>query len=610
MKLEDTTPAQHAAITTKENEVVAVAGPGSGKTATLVERIVYVIRAGAAPESIAILTFTNVGANELARRLEARLPGTKPGFLGTLHSFCLRMLRDHGSAFGYGERVALISPESAADLLESKARSLNCKAPVKDLLALKREGRPNIDTRVDIKATAVAGYFDDLREAGVVDYDALLSEFLHILRGVSDSALAVDAALSARFSHLFVDESQDSALIDWMIYRSLPIRNKFFVGDPDQSIFAFRGASVSELIAQTKRVSGGPIYLEANFRSHEEICAGAQRLITHNTNRVDKATISQIGKGGKIFVPEPCANEGDEIAKVCRTIVAINKGAPFGIAVKSSTVVAGENIVEVKPVPQLTIAILAPTNQIADGFRRTLVHSGIDVVSIERKPLPPDWRLARAFIELVANPENDTLAFMYLVARFEKNGANPKEAREAAHAARRTAAAAGRSLNSANIHAPRITAPENAVKALADQPVSKEALRLAIEKFQDLPPGSAMLEFTVSLAECREIERESKDPGVHVGTIHGAKGREFDVVFLVGFEEEVIPGRARLLTDPIAQEAGIEEARRVAYVGLTRARKEVYITSAKSRAVVFGAHREIKARTPSRFTAEIVGGAA
>ncbi len=155
-----------------------------------------------------------------------------------------------------------------------------------------------------------------------------------------------------------------------------------------------------------------------------------------------------------------------------------------------------------------------------------------------------------------------------------------------------------------NIKVGRIENPENAIKALAEQPVSREAQQIACDRFRELPAGAKMLDLAVALAEVREYSKEADEDGVHVLTMHGAKGREFDVVFIVGFEDEAIPGRAG---KPGATPEALEEERRLAYVALTRARIEVYITSAESRVAIYGNHKEVQKRTPSRFTAEITG---
>lgn len=592
------TPPQREAITTEADNVLAVAGPGSGKTATLVARIKHLLDRGLDPSEIVVLTFTNAAANELARRLEVAGYGesgmkivgrwiekdgkrylTSPpelGFVGTLHAFALRMLKEHGAAFGYGDRVALISPEAAEDLLLSKAKTLGCKATVHLLREIKAKGRPAARFTVNLPEVVVSSYLDDMKAAGIVDYDILLDEFRTLLKSQFDRGAAAQAEIHARFSHLFVDEVQDSAPIDWDIFRALPLRRKFFVGDPDQAIYSFRGGRVAEMIAHGQDSKTRVVALEANFRSRQEICEAANRLIERNTARFKTRTESVSGDGGTVKVWDPAPNEGTEIALVANRIkeTLVGVSGPF------------------------SIAVLARTNAIADGFRKALPALGVGVSQQTRANLPADWPLARSFLELLVDPDNDALAFFHLIAREERDGADPKRARERAHFARRLAAEKGTTINAERLLLSRVERPQSALEALAGAGVSRESRAIAAEKFRELPPGATMLDFSVALAEVREFVKEEEGDGVRVLTIHGAKGREFDVVFLVGFEDEIIPGRAAR-----AGEEAIEEERRLAYVGLTRARSSVYVSSAAVRSSEWGGARPM---TPSRFIAEIL----
>jgi DNA helicase-2/ATP-dependent DNA helicase PcrA len=578
MTLTNATPAQRHAITTDHNDVTALAGPGSGKTATLVARIERLICDTQIPPSeIVVLTFTNAAAAELERRLlsakkaaadlDSASEDPEPwalGHLGTLHSFALRMLKEHGSAFGYGDRVSIISPESAVDLLASKAKSLGCKVPLKKLLELKQAGRPNLD-RFSLPATVVASYFDDMRAAGIVDYDGLLMELDNLLK-----LEPFTFALGARFAYLFVDEVQDSAPSDWSIYRALPMMAKCYAGDPDQAIYSFRGGRVAEMLLHAHAASTEVVKLEENFRSNEEITAAAQRLIEHNLRRLDKRTISVRGPGGSVTIHPPFENEGEEIAAVARLI---------------------------RECESSEVAVLARTNAIADGFRKGLAPLGISVVEMKRTKLPPDWARARAFVELLVNPENDALAFFYSIARLENEGVNPKDAREWAHKARREAAAVGRSLNLNRLRFTAIANPEHAIEALAVEKISRESRAIIAERFRELPNGSTTLDLALALADVREYTKEDDGPGVRVMTIHAAKGREFDAVFLVGFEDEACPGRAAK-----AGAEDIEEERRLAYVAITRAKRELHVTCARTRPSEW---LGVQIRTPSRFIAEL-----
>ncbi|HVY61152.1 MAG TPA: ATP-dependent helicase [Planctomycetota bacterium] len=601
MKTIERTPAQREAIETDHPLVLVLAGPGSGKTSTTVDRIKRLLDSGVAHERIAAITFTNAGARELDERLRppplsamsASLAevvagpegvrrmnqGAALGYSGTLHGFCLRMLKAHGGSLGYGSRLSIVSPESAESLLASKAATLGCKMTLKDLLALKAKGRPARGARLSVAETVVATYYDELREAGILDFDVMLAEAAALF---ADPKVA--AAIGAEFDYLFVDECQDSAPLDWSIYAALRIPNKFFVGDPDQMIFGFRGASLDGILALWRNAAAKVIKLEDNFRSHSEICEAAQRLIERNKNRVSKVTTSVKGPGGYVSLKgilegsSIYANEGEEIGMVAREIKAMCGAQSDG-----------------DPVP--SIAVLARTNAIASAFARTLAAVSIPVVARERSDLPRDWAYARAAVELLVDPENDTLAEFYLAALYAKKGATPANAQSMAHSARRAATAVGRSLNDANLHFGRFRKASEALSALADLGVSRESQMLAAERYKDLPRpvDASVIDLALALAATRDGSKDPAGDGVHVLTIHGAKGREFDVVFLVGFEDEQIPGRAK-------SEAAIEEERRLAYVAATRARKFLFVSWAESRVSPWGAIQPCK---PSRFLAEM-----
>lgn len=580
MKLEEATPAQREAITTDDELVLCIAGPGSGKTATLLARIERLIAEGTPPAEIAVLTFTNAAAGEIQRRLPE---DTAIGFVGTLHSFAMRMLKEHGASLGYGERLAIISPESAEDLLQTAAYSLACKTPIKKLLALKAKGRPVRSSKNTLEETVVATYLDNLKETGICDYDVLLHEFRDMLTEDSVAHLNAQNVIRHKFCHLFVDEVQDSASIDWDIYLAAPIRWKFFVGDPDQAIYSFRGGEVHETIKFSRLPGVTLITLEDNFRSHDAVCMIAQNLIEHTAGRLDKATISRKGAGGLVGVIPAAQNEGMEIGQVARRL---------------------KDMIEKEP--DKMVAVLTRTNAVAAEFRKTLPQCGVAIVEQEHADLPHDWKIARSFIELLSNPENDALAFFYVVALNEYAGKTPKVAREQAHAARRAAQAAGKTINEATLHLGRITKPEIAIQALNTKPITREATRIVYEKYRELPSGATCLDLALALSEVRDYTKEGDGTGVHVLTIHAAKGREFDTVVLVGFEDEACPGRAANIADPEKQALAIEEERRLAYVAITRAKSNFVISYALTRATKWG---EIVKRTPSRFIAEMQGGA-
>lgn len=580
MNLSTATQPQQDAILANDPDITVIAGPGSGKTATLVARIERLLLEGHNPATFCVVTFTNAGARELERRLAATMEaqglseeGDPPllGFVGTLHALALRMLREHGGPYGYGSRLALISPEASMDLLLTKARSMGYKDSIEGLVEYKRAmtigaGPKKTKSHFDLKQTICATWYAEMRAAAVVDYDMILVEFERLM---SDPECDFREKIAKLFRFLLADEIQDSAPIDWRIYKLFPAPSKFYVGDPDQAIYGFRGGRVWELLAHTKEGTR-VICLEANFRSRAAICETAQRLIVNNVGRVRKATTSLVpGLGHVHYVAFP--SEVEEMAAVCQSIRR-----------------------HLADRPAMEIAVLAYTNEVVHTYRRALAAAGLPVVKASRTEIPPDWRLARAFVELIADPENDATAFFFLIARQLAAGKTEQQARDTAHAVRLRAAAEGRSINAHAIDFKQVKSPAVALEALGSL-VSRESRDMAAERLRHAGRGATVHDLALAMAEVYDAPREEGD-GVRVLTMHGAKGREFDLVFIVAFEDELIPGWD---ADEVE---GMEEKRRLAYVAITRARESLMISSAAVRATKWKAQN---LRTPSRFVAEM-----
>jgi DNA helicase-2/ATP-dependent DNA helicase PcrA len=574
MKLEDATPEQREAITSDAADIMLCAGPGSGKTATLVGRLSHRIAAGKAPSTFCCLTFTNAAARELSERVQKYHPGIELGFVGTLHSFALRMLRDHGSRLGYGTRIALIPPEASADLLQQKANQISRRPPPIDkLLKLKADLRPVVaGARFDEAETIVRTWRSEMRTAGLVDYDMLLQEFLALLTEPNEIATTAVLEIGARFRELYVSEVQDSAPIDWQIYKAMPVPLKFFEGDPDQAIYGFRGGRVAEMIGHSALPGVHTVKLEDNFRSGISICQHAQRLIEKNFGRLKKATISRVPKPGSVVLLRDVDSSHEEVSMISWQVKELQRR---GID---------------------TIAVLARTNDIANQFRVGLTESGCCMVEEEKKSLPRDFKLARAFLEMSIDPNNDALAFFFIIAREEFKGAAPLAARMQAAKQRQQANAAGKTLNGMFLHLSPITKPASALEALASI-ACRETRMIVAETLQTLPPGASLYDLALALAPLREYIKEATGHGCRVMTMHVSKGREFDAVFVVGFEDEVCPGVAARLTAD-----AVEEERRLAYVACTRARDALFISYSNNRASKWGGEAR---RSPSRFIAEL-----
>lgn len=574
------TESQRRAVLARDPQVACVAGPGSGKTTVLVERVRALIDGGVAPAKVSVVTFTNAAARELEERLNHALKAhhgvegqfqVRLGYCGTLHSLALRALRALGAGLGYGDRLAVVDEDAAADLLASKARSLGCKDPAKKLIELKRAGRPDLGARgrnATVAETALASYFDDLRDAGLVDLDSILPEFLRLLGGPG-------RPLAGAFDHLLVDEAQDSSEQDWAVYDALPVPNKFIVGDPDQAIYGFRGGRQDLFLNYARRPGVLQVTLEENFRCSPRVCDAANALIRHNVDRLDKRT-TPAAPGPDLGVVNRLVflNEGEEVARVTARVAALLV-QPVGL----------------KP-PQ--VAVLARTNLLAGAFREALAVAGLAVDAPPKADLPPDWSLARALVELLAQPDNDTLAFFYVSARERRRGATAQEAAQKAHAVRLEAGKARRSVNALWFGLPSSPGLDELGRLLDREGISAETRAEVAARARALPPGSGVLELAADMAgDFRHVEQSRN--GVTCCTLHAAKGREWDHVFLVGMDGPATAGAVH--------RDALEEERRLAFVGLTRARVGAYMSHALQRRETWG-RRDLARRTPSPFIAE------
>ena len=331
------------------------------------------------------------------------------------------------------------------------------------------------------------------------------------------------------------------------------------------SIYGFRGGAVQEMIREAAEPGTELILLSENFRSRSEICAIAQRLIEHNADRIEKPLISVPGAGATLKLMVEAQNEGEEIAIVCRAIQCLQRNDV--------------------PVDPNEIAVIGRTNAIVEAFSKTLAACKIPVRRRVPANLPKDFKVGRSIVELMADPDNDALSFLYLVAA----GRTAREARSIVQRAQ----IAGCSVNKLEHLVPPHSTAAGASKVLFDLDCSREMIMLATEKLKDLPADASPADLALALAAPEETAKE-EGSGVHCLTIHAAKGREFDAVFLVGLEDETIPGKRR--------DCDESEERRLLYVAITRARSFVGLSWSKSRVTPWG---KIEAMKPSRFLSEL-----
>lgn len=558
---------QTAAVESEAHEIVLLAGPGSGKTTTLIGRILHRITNGTLPKKIACISFTNAAADEMAKRIDAQ-GGAALGYTGTLHGFALKQLQRFGRQIGYGERVTLIGEDEGRALMEAIARELKVNQSVDRLWDMKKNGRPT-EPRLSRDHLCVAEYYSRLKQESTADFDVLLTEFRELLKS------GAGRQLGDEFAELYVDEFQDSGRVDFEIYELLPIARKFYVGDPDQSIYGFRGADVSGILKKASAPGVVTIKLEHNFRSLPAICEAAQRLIENNPVRAAKKTISASSDkwaDDAVTVMPTCESEREEIERVIQVLR------------DERTDMDKERM---RP-DWHDIAILTRTNALAHSYRDALRAAGIPLAELKRQNTPQGFGLLITTLNFLSDPDNNLAAEQYVRARMGK---------EVAQDQRREAAKRACSINALAMRYPRGIPALDAPKWLRDIGMPGESVMFVSEKLRSMraTEETTMGELTLRVM-MREDEQDEKPAGVSVLTMHAAKGREWDVVILPAFEDEVTPSTRMT--------ANIPEERRIAYVAATRARHRLYILTSAERTGKWGGPKH---HSPSRFVRELIG---
>jgi DNA helicase-2/ATP-dependent DNA helicase PcrA len=561
---------QLAAATSTAPRIAVIAGPGSGKTTTLVAAVAAKCRESG-PQSVICITFTVAGAAEMKARLakvppEQGGPFTSLGYCGTLHAFLLKLLREHHKLSGLPRNIAVVDDDAVEALLLQTMEAMGAKTSTKKMLEKVSDSKLitgmklSLPTKEDL---VVIELHRQLKREGLLTLDALLVYGLRLIKMMAEQNVG-----NFPYKHLFVDEAQDSGDVDFAIYNLMPCATKFMVGDPDQSIYGFRGAKPANFVSLAAPRSAWNYelhYLETNYRCRMFISQAAQFLIEKNSLRIQKRTVAA-HQGGAVEA-FACGNPIAEMNLVANLTIQKYEGG--------------------KSDEQPDTAVLCRTNRQAREFADFLKSLGVPVAVDERPVEPADWRTAKLVVAALAAPHSD-MAWLAMVEALR----GEKFAQEAKANARRSM----RSVKDILMFMPQFK--EHTLPAFLNL-LSLEARERLHDACREL---SVLGEWTLGdlSAYLRSSERrEVRKPGVHVGTVHSVKGREFDCVIMVGMEEGNFP-QAKKDTD-------IEEERRLCFVGMTRARHRLVMTWSKFRPQNRGPNLPpgpLEAKEPSRFLKE------
>jgi len=641
--LDGLNPEQRAAVVHKGSPLLIVAGAGSGKTRVLTHRIAYLLAArDVAPQEILAITFTNKAAGEMAARVAALVgPRSRAMWVMTFHSACVRILRREARRFGYPSSFSIYDQADSQRLMTLTCRELELDAkqfPPKAMAAqvsnLKNElidyetfAARARTARDKALAEAYAEYQRRLIAAGAMDFDDLIMVTVNLFQAIPEVA----AEYRRRFRHVLVDEYQDTNHAQYILVRELvsggaPLFSSrtdrvdtpgeqltpselCVVGDADQSIYAFRGATIRNIVEfEQDYPDAKVILLEQNYRSTQNILAAANAVVSQNQGRKPKNLWSDQGAGPPI-VGYVADNEHDEAAFVAEEV---------------------DRLTDAGQATPGQVAVFYRTNAQSRVFEEVFIRVGLPyrVVGGVRFYERREVRDLLAYLRLIANPADEVS--LRRVLNVPKRGIGDRaEEYVAAFAQReritfaqalaRPADVPGLAARSASaiegfntlIEELRDLAEAGPVAELAEAVLDRTGYQEALESSSDLQDASRVENLKELVSVAREFDGSPARGGGEVGgstlagfleqvslvadadeipegedhgglvtmmTLHTAKGLEFPVVFLTGMEEEVFPHQ-RSLTN--AKE--LEEERRLAYVGITRAEQRLYLTRALSR---------------------------
>ena len=632
--LEGLNPQQEEAVKHAGSALLIVAGAGSGKTRVLSNRIAYLIATGRAHHGeILAITFTNKAAAEMRERIEALVGGrAKTMWISTFHSSCVRILRREAKNVGLNSNFSIYDSADSLRLITLVAKNLDLdpkrfapKAIQHKISALKNElidadsysSSANYnDPFEQAVAEVFKGYSQRLRQANAMDFDDLIAETVYMFRAFP----ALADSYRRRFRHVLVDEYQDTnhaqyALVREIVGEGPGAAELTVVGDSDQSIYAFRGADIRNIVEFEKDYPDArTIKLEQNYRSTQTILSAANSVISRNPNRPEKRLWTAEGDGEKIvgYVGENEHDEAQFIAKEIDRLQDEGNLRPGDVAIFYRTNAQSRSIEDVLVRVGLPYKVVGGTRfyerkEIKDAlaYLRVLVNPDDDV-NLRRILNEPKRGIGdRAEGAVAALAERERTSFMAAARRadeapgmatrsvnavlgFVKLLDDLAEVASGSGAAAALEAVLEQTGYLAALRSSTDPQDESRVENLA------ELVAVVREYERDNPEGSlgAFLEQVSLVADADQIPdapgadidaavAEAKRLGVvTLMTLHTAKGLEFPVVFLTGMEHGLFPHQ-RSATDP----KELAEERRLAYVGLTRARKRLYLTRSEVRSM-------------------------
>jgi len=628
--LDELNSEQRLAVETTEGPVLILAGAGTGKTRAITFRMANLIANGVPAEAILAVTFTNKAAEEMRNRvsnllLRAGVPPAQP-WLSTFHSLCARLLRREAAAAGlprdfaiYDDDDQIAAVKLAMNKLQIEDDSLTPRNILSRISHAKNHGKTaeqlhaeTFDQNGRRVAEVFAAYEKLLHDSKALDFDDLLLRSARLLRDSTPTRLK----WQTRFQFIHVDEYQDTNRVQYELMRLLtgPQQNVCVVGDEDQSIYRWRGADVSILLSFSRDFPAARIVkLERNYRSTQKILDAAGAVVANNPERLGKSLSAEKAGGAnlKYFEARDAQAEAEFVAGELERI--LNDDSDQTCAVEYRTnfqsrafeevfrrrglrykLVGGfsfYNRAEVKDAlayvrlamhPEDDISLLRVMNVPPRGIGKTTVDALRESARVDGTSL---WAAIEKFISGASAGRAVTplRAFREIICKLQAALAEKEPAEFLRSVLEETGYMEMLKDRNTPEDVARIENLEELTRAVAE---SMEA-------------GETFIDFLDAAALVSDADQFEGKPGVTLITLHSTKGLEFDHVFLTGMEEGICP-HSRSITE----DKGIEEERRLVYVGMTRARQSLTMTRAVYRRI-FGNEQQLHCSLPSRFLAEI-----
>jgi len=641
-------PQQQKAVIHQGAPLLVVAGAGSGKTRVLTRRISYLMAArGVRPYEILAITFTNKAAGEMKERVTDLVgPVAKSMWVSTFHSACVRLLRQEIERLGYSSTFSIYDSADSQKLISRVMETLKLdpkRYPPRQFQALISNAKNELQTPYQylsatqnqfetIVADVYTMYEKRLQQANALDFDDLIMKTVQVLQQFPETK----ARFRSRFRHILVDEYQDTNHAQYMLVKELtgtegdgfPLAELCVVGDADQSIYGFRGATIRNILQfEVDYPDAATVLLEQNYRSTQNILNAANAVITQNESRKEKNLWSEAGSGAPLigYVAESEYDEAEFVKGEIRSLQDMGHSNPGDTAVFYRTNAQSRIFEEIfmrAAIPYKVVGGLRfyERKEVKDllAYLRVLANPN-DEVSLRRVINFPKRGIGdRALEEVEIFGNAQGISFWHALLRVSEASAVPNKASQSItqFTSMLTALAVlveAKTKPSVIIEAvleqsglltelEASTDPQDEVRVENLKELVSASMEYEERPFEELGEDeeislSGFLEKVSLVADADEIP-DGEDHGgvVTLMTLHTAKGLEFPTVFLTGMEDGIFP-HARTLDDP----KEIEEERRLAYVGLTRAEKRLYISRAEFR-LTFGSP---KYNPASRFLDEI-----